>query len=105
MVTAHGPGGMVKTGIVPLTAHWPISIATSLLECHDGRMSKYWTPLRDEAQRYWQRVRERREAEERDRRGWIEDVKRRLGIRCIGDEESPPGWPVVDVPPGSAYTG
>ncbi len=26
------------------------------------------------------------EDEERDRREWIEDVKRRYGIRCVGDE-------------------
>lgn len=67
-------------------------------------MSEYWTPLRDEARRYWRRFTEQREAEERDRREWIEDVKRRLGIRCIGDEDEVPEWPIVDVPPGSSYT-
>ena len=71
--------------------------------CHDERVNEYWTPLRDEARRYWQRVRERREAEERDRRAWIEGVKRRHGIRCIGDKaERMPDWP--DVPEGTTYT-
>jgi hypothetical protein len=68
-------------------------------------MSEYWTPLRDEAGRYWQRVREQREAEERDRRAWIADVKRRMGIRCAGDENEAaavPEWPVL--PDGAAYT-
>ena len=64
----------------------------------------YWTPLRDEGRLYWRRHLERLEAEERDRREWIEGVKRRLGIRCIGDEEQPV-WPVLDyVPPGSKWT-
>ena len=64
-------------------------------------MDEYWTPLRDEALRFWQRVTERREAEERDRQAWIADVKRRLGIRCIGDEEEQPAWPVL--PEGTTY--
>ena len=53
--------------------------------------------MRDEARRYWQRVHEQREAEERDRQAWIADLKHRLGIRCIGDEEEPPRveWPVL----------
>lgn len=68
-------------------------------------MSEYWAPLRDEARRYWQRALERLDAEERDRREWIEDVKRRLGIRCIGDEDGQPSWPVLDyVPEGSTWT-
>lgn len=67
-------------------------------------MDEYWTPLRDRAQWYWHHALERLEAEERDRREWVEDVMRRLGIRCIGDEEAEPEWPVVDVLPGSSYT-
>ena len=34
---------------------------------------------------YWRRVRERREAEERGRHEWVSDVKRRLGLVCIGE--------------------
>lgn len=67
----------------------------------------YWYPLRDEGRLWWRRHLERLEAEERDRREWIEDVKRRLGIRCIGDEPwlPVPEWPVLDyVPPGSRWT-
>ena len=62
----------------------------------------YWTPLRDEGRLYWRRYLGRVEAEERDRREWIEDVKRRLGIRCIGDE-AVPEWPVLDLPEGTTY--
>jgi len=66
----------------------------------------YWSPLRNEATRYWQRIREQREAEERGRQAWIEDVKHRLGLVTIGsDEEEPPAkpeWPVL--PEGAAYT-
>jgi hypothetical protein len=71
-------------------------------------MSYYWTPLRDESRRYWQRVAERREAEERSRREWVSEVKQRLGIVCIGDEPGKTeladyvGWPKVEE--GATYT-
>lgn len=43
--------------------------------------------------------------DDEERRAWIEDVKRRYGIRCIGDEEVPIEWPVLDyVPSGATYT-
>jgi hypothetical protein len=61
-------------------------------------MSGYWTPLRDESRRYWQRVRNQREAEERSRREWISEVKQRLGIVCWGDEAPSrplPDWPAL----------
>lgn len=63
----------------------------------------YWYPLRDEGRLWWRRHLERLEAEERGRREWIEDVKRRLGIRCIGDE-AVPEWPVLDLEPGTTVT-
>jgi hypothetical protein len=48
-------------------------------------MSDY-SPLRDNGnRRFWQRVAERREAEEADRQRWIADVKLRLGLVCAGD--------------------
>lgn len=62
----------------------------------------YWYPFRDS--RSIQELTAKAEAEERGRCEWLEDVKRRLGIRCLGDEGRVPEWPVVDVPPGSAYT-
>lgn len=68
----------------------------------------YWSPLRDESRRYWQRRREQREAEERGRREWISDVKQRLGIICTGDELPKAemadyvGWPKVEE--GVTYT-
>jgi hypothetical protein len=39
-----------------------------------------------------------------ERRLWIADVKRRLGIRCIGDEPAAkvPDWPVIEE--GATYT-
>jgi hypothetical protein len=58
-------------------------------------------PLRDEARRYWQRVRAQREAEERDRQAWIGEVKRRLRLVTIGDNPAGPGWHAL--PGGSAY--
>lgn len=33
---------------------------------------------------------------EEERQAWIDDVKRRLGIRCIGDEALAPEWPVLE---------
>ena len=59
-------------------------------------MSGYWSPMRDEALRYWQRATEQREAEERGRLEWITDVKRRLGIVTIGERVLPYRleWPV-----------
>jgi hypothetical protein len=56
----------------------------------------YYGPLRDEARRYWQL-----EAEERDRRDWITDVKRRLGLVTIDDNPAGPGWHAL--PGGSAF--
>ena len=54
--------------------------------------------MRDASRRYWQRVAEQREAEERSRREWIGEVKQRLGIICW-DDETPlrplPDWPVL----------
>ena len=42
--------------------------------------------------------------DDRERQAWIQDVKRRYGIRCIGDEEERPAvpeWPVL--PEGATY--
>lgn len=63
----------------------------------------YWYPFRNS--RWIRDLMAKADAEERDRREWIEDVKHRLGIRCFGDEERPamPEWPVVDLEPGSTY--
>jgi hypothetical protein len=61
-------------------------------------MSEYWTPLRDEARRYWQRRREQLEAEQQDRRDWISGLKERFGIICWGDGAPArllPDWPVL----------
>lgn len=50
---------------------------------------------------YWHQALERLEAGERDRQAWVEDVKHRLGIRCIGDRQVE--LAAVDVPEGAAY--
>ena len=41
--------------------------------------------LCDEARTWWQRYAADLEAEERDRREWIEGIKRRLGLITAGD--------------------
>lgn len=55
---------------------------------------------------WWHQFSAKLDAEDRDRREWIEDVKHRLGIRCIGDEGEPPvpEWPVLDLEPGTTYS-
>jgi hypothetical protein len=68
----------------------------------------YYGPLREEARWYWHRFAEQQEAEERDRREWISEVKQRLGIICTGDEPGKAeladyvGWPRVEE--GVTYT-
>lgn len=47
--------------------------------------------------------------DDKDRQAWITDLKRKYGLRCIGDEEERPSrlpeWPVLDyVPGGTTYT-
>lgn len=46
--------------------------------------------------------------DDEERQAWVAELKRRYGIRCIGDEEDGasrlPEWPAVDVPEGATYT-
>jgi len=47
--------------------------------------------------------------DDEERQAWITDLKRKYGVRCIGDEEERPShlpeWPVLDYVPGDAtYT-
>lgn len=49
-------------------------------------MSHDFSPLRDAAHRFWQSAEEKRAAEERDRREWIDGLKRRHGIVTIGEK-------------------
>ena len=43
-------------------------------------------------------------SEDEERQAWITGLKRRYGLRCIGDEEEKPAWPLVDVPEGATWT-
>jgi hypothetical protein len=52
-----------------------------------------WGLLREESRRYWQRVTVAREAEEQDRREWIDGLKERWGLVTIGEPPRPGGAP------------
>ena len=70
-----------------------------LKACHDEGLGNYWTPLRDP--RFIQRMIERQEAEERDKRAWISGIKKRLRLVTIDDNPAGPGWHAL--PGGSAF--
>lgn len=42
--------------------------------------------------------------DDEERQAWIGNLKRKYGVRCIGDEEERPAWPLADVPEGATYT-